>query len=342
MSGSAQFAYSSTGALVYLPGPVTSDTGTETDLAFFDRKGAPEPLKLPPANYRSPRVSPDGKWVAFDTENDTEAIVFVYELSGTTSIRRLTFGGKNRAPIWSPDGDWIAFQSDRDGDLAIFRQRADGSGTPERLTKPESGEEHIPQSWSPDAATLLFTIRKKEESSLWSLSVKDRRTAAFGDARAAGLVEAAFSPDGRWVAYQLRNATAGGHAVFVEPFPRTGAKYQAPRTDAGHPFWSARGDELMLNVGPGRSVAIGVSTAPRFAFGRPIELARPARFEPNPTLFRRNVDSMPSGERLLGVITASANPDSRDRQTRSPSCSTGSMTCGSARPCADVGSPLPV
>jgi Tol biopolymer transport system component len=133
-TGIAHFSYSRTGSLVYLPGPVSSAT-TVNDLVLFDRKGASQPLKLPQGFYRSPRVSPDGKWVTFDSEDSGGATVWVYNLSGGTSIRRLTFGGKNRAPIWSADSQWVAFQSDREGDLAIFRQRADGSGAAERLTK---------------------------------------------------------------------------------------------------------------------------------------------------------------------------------------------------------------
>src|SRR5262249_34657060 len=47
-----------------------------------------------------------------------------------------------------PDGARVTFQSDREGDLGIFWQRADGSGAMERLTKPEQGVAHVPDSWS--------------------------------------------------------------------------------------------------------------------------------------------------------------------------------------------------
>ena len=79
-----------------------------------------EPLKLPLGSYEFPRVSPDGKHVTFGTGDSKEAIVWIYDLSGTSSMRRLTFGGRNRFPIWSADGQRVAFQSDREGDLGIF------------------------------------------------------------------------------------------------------------------------------------------------------------------------------------------------------------------------------
>ncbi len=53
--------------------------------------------------------------------------MWIYDLSGASAPRRLTFGGKNRFPIWSADGERVAFQSDREGDLGIFWQRADGT-----------------------------------------------------------------------------------------------------------------------------------------------------------------------------------------------------------------------
>ena len=112
VSATAQFSYSANGSLVYLPGPAILQAG-DRDLVVFDGKGGLEPLKLPPGVYSAPRASPDGHAIVFETADDKEAIVWVYDLRGASAARRLTFGGKNRAPIWSADGQWIAFQSDR-------------------------------------------------------------------------------------------------------------------------------------------------------------------------------------------------------------------------------------
>ena len=84
--------------------------------------------------------------MTFGTDDGKEAIVFVYNIAGTSSERRLTFGGRNRIPIWSGDSKWIAFQSDREGNLGIFRQRADGSAEAERLTTADKETAHVPES----------------------------------------------------------------------------------------------------------------------------------------------------------------------------------------------------
>ena len=104
----------------------------------------------------------------------------MYDLSGTNSLKRLTFGGNNRLPIWSADGKRVAFQSDRDGDRAIFWQAADG-GTAERLTRPEPGTAHVPESWSPRGDVFLFRATTKSSTTLWTFSIRDRNAARFGD-----------------------------------------------------------------------------------------------------------------------------------------------------------------
>ena len=41
----------------------------------------------------------------------------------------------------------------------MFWQPADG-GTAERLTTPDAGTSHVPESWSPDGEVLLFSATK--------------------------------------------------------------------------------------------------------------------------------------------------------------------------------------
>ena len=64
VTGIAQFSVSSTGSLVFVPGPVTT-SGGQFDLALVDRTGTAQPLKLPPGAYEYPRLSPDGQRIAF-------------------------------------------------------------------------------------------------------------------------------------------------------------------------------------------------------------------------------------------------------------------------------------
>ena len=222
-TGAAHHAFADNGTLAFIGGLSTLSVTGDRDIGLFDLKGEVQRFKLPLGAYRAPRISPDGRFVAFDTEDDREAQVWIYEINAGSVMRRLTFGGRNQSPVWSPDGQWVAFESDRGGDAAIFRQRADGSGMAERLTTAAKDEIHRPHSWSPDGAVLLYALHKNAQSSLWTLSLKDRKVAPFPDARSAGNIDGAFSPDGRWLAYQVLESTKQVVLqVYLQPVPPTG------------------------------------------------------------------------------------------------------------------------
>jgi Tol biopolymer transport system component len=118
-----------------------------------DRGSALQRLTLTPDVYDEPRVSPDGTRLAAVVAKSKESYIAVYDFDGRTALRRLTFGGNSRHPVWSRDSQRVTFQSDRDGDQAIFWQRADGTGVAERLTTPDKGTQHVPESWSPGMST---------------------------------------------------------------------------------------------------------------------------------------------------------------------------------------------
>ncbi len=303
-TGTAHFSVSSAGSLIYIPGAV-STSSAQWEIALIDRKGGVERLKLPPGPYESPRVSPDGTRIAFGTETDPgkEAIVWIYELSGTTGIQRLTFGGNNRFPIWSSDSTRVAFQSDREGDLAIFWQPVVGGGTAERLTKPDQGESHAPESWSPKTDRLLFSVTKGSDVSLWTFSLQDRKATPFGEVHSRFPTGARFSPDGQWVAYA---STERGtrNTIYVQPFPPTGAKYQlfAKGSDIPHEVaWSPDGKELFYNPGVGRFEAVSVRTQPTFAFGNAVAVPRPFRTAPSNS---RTLYDITPGGKFVGLIPA--------------------------------------
>jgi serine/threonine-protein kinase len=297
----ARFSVSGTGALAFIPGPVKT-SAAQTDLALIDRAGMSQFLKLPPANYEYPRLSPDGKRIAVDSDDGKEAVVWIYDLSGTTSIRRLTLGGRNRVPVWSADGEHVAFQSDREGDLGIFWQRADGTTPAERLTKPDKDTAHVPESWSPDGRTLLFSVANGKSYTVAALSFPDKKVTAFGGIESSTPPAAAFSPDGKWVAYATNPGTAGAlSALFVQPFPTTGAAYQIARNGI-HPTWAPDGKELFYGSGASQLAGVSVTTRPAFTFANPVEV-RARIFDRGP-LFERANDITPDGKRFLGLVTA--------------------------------------
>jgi serine/threonine-protein kinase len=292
----AQFNISDSGTLIYIPGSALPGTRT---LMLMDRNGRTNPVGLPSALYRGPRVSRDGKHLVVGVEDGQEAYVSVVDFPPTGALRRLTFEGHSRFPVWSGNGQFVAFQSDRDGDSAIFMQRADGSAPAERLTKPEAGVSHLPESWSPDGKTLLFSAKKGATYSLWSLSIADKKMASFASVQSTDSIDATFSPDGRWVAYtwfdRPGNLPSPNKGVYVQPFPPNGARYQVPKEiNDFHPSWGLSTAELFFTSTSNRLDVVSLQTHPTLKFGQPMTLPR----SPSPDRVssdRRDYDLMPDG-----------------------------------------------
>jgi tRNA A-37 threonylcarbamoyl transferase component Bud32 len=306
--GTAHFNFSATGTLVYIPG-AASIASPPRNLALIDREGGVQTLKLSPQPYEFPRFSADGKRVAVGTDDGKEAAVWIIDVTGAASPRRLTLSGsRNRFPIWTAAGDRVAFQSDREGDLGIWWQRADGSGITERLTKAGAGEAHIPNAWSPaDRDTLLFTVRKGDDFSLWTYSLKTRQSAPFGAVVSGNVPDSSFSPDGRWIAYSRRQPGEASRRLgtFVQPFPPTGEMHQISN-GADFVAWSSDGKQIFILDNQAVTFEVfGVTTRPSLAFGNltprprgPIQNGRGGPTVP------RNWDLSPLDNAVIGVVDA--------------------------------------
>jgi serine/threonine-protein kinase len=305
VGNATQVEISSTGVLAYVPGPVRAG---QDDLFLYDRKGGMTALKLPRGTYGYPRVSPDGKWIAVETSDAKQAMISLYDLSGASSLRRLTFGGNNRLPIWSADGRRVAFQSDREGDRAVFWQPVEG-GTAERLTRPEPGTSHVPESWTPQGDVFLFSATKELETTLWTFSVRDRKASRFGDVTSSVLTNAVFHPSGRWVAYQAGETGVGEATTYVQPFPPTGAKYEIGW--GGRPMWSRDGKELFYVPAPSQFAVVSVRVEPVLAFSPPALV--PRRFGLAPPASPRPYDILPDG-RIVSVDAVNLAGDQQSQQ----------------------------
>jgi eukaryotic-like serine/threonine-protein kinase len=316
-TGVAHFATSANGSLAYIPSTANSIAGPKR-LSLVDRSGRVHPIALPPQMYAQPRMSPDGSSIAVSIDDGKESNVWVYDLrQAQASLRRLTFGGRNQFPIWSPDSRYITFQSDREGDPAIFRQLADGSGSAERLTKPNPGVQHEPESWSPDGRTLSFDNVSGSNQGVWTVTIDgERKPTVFADAPENTVEKhSVFSPNGRWIAYMAAplSTIAVSTEVYVQPFPPSGAKYQVSTGGGRTPSWSSDGKQLFYHEpAMNRLMVVDVRTEPSFSFGPPTTLPIEGTIHP---LSQRNYDVAPDG-RLLVVLPASARASEPERSTQ--------------------------
>jgi len=110
--------------------PAWSPTGAEIAFAMFqgERTGiwrvsvsgeAPVPLATTAFQNYAPAWSPDGQWIAYQSDLESaDSEIWIMDREGKQA-RRLTHtaAGWSRAPAWSPDGQWLAFVSNQAGSI---------------------------------------------------------------------------------------------------------------------------------------------------------------------------------------------------------------------------------
>ena len=303
-SATANYGFSNRGALVYVEG---NSDHPDRILARVDRNGTTERLNARTAPYLSPRVSPDGNRVAVQTTDSRgRSAIWVYDLSGTTAIRRLPGQGNNSRPVWTPKDDRLTFASDREGPTSIYWQPADGSGVAERLTTAEAGTEHYPESWHPDGRTLSFAVATGADRGIWTLSLDNPKNPELFYDASGNQHASIFSPDGKWIAYH--SVESGTQQVYVRPFPKVPGVFHAPTQDGGaSPLWSPNGELFYRRefvAERGRALrAIDITTEPRFTFGneRALNVEGFLFFQ-----FYRDYDIHPTDGRFLMVFPAAS------------------------------------
>ncbi len=287
-TGAAQYSFSATGTLVYVPGNVGA---TERKLVWVSRGGAEQPVAAPGRSYRGPRISPDGQEVAVAVEGQ-ETQVWLYNLSRET-LTRLTFQGRtNYNPVWSRDGKRIAFTS-IDSD-AVFWQLADGSGGLERLSDFAS----TPNSWSMDGQVLAYERGSNTSGrEIGLLRLGDRSRSTFLQSQFnEGAVE--FSPDGHWLAYA--SDETGRFEIYLKAYPGAGGKSQISAEGGTEPMWNPNGRELFYRSGE-KMMAVEIATQPNLSAGKPKVLFT-GQYQPSPNpVPTANYDVSRDGQRFLMI-----------------------------------------
>jgi len=121
---------------------------------------------------------------------------------------------------------------------------------------------------------------------------------------AANEWSAAFSPDGRWMAYS--SDESGNFEVYVRPFPGPGSKWRVSVAGGTMPVWSKSGRELAYETLDRRLmiVSYGVS-GDTFTPGKP-RLGSTQQISP---LGRQNMDLAPDGKHFAVLIAQPALPE---------------------------------
>jgi len=298
--GGAQLSYSRTGNLVYVAGRAG---GQNVYISLMDREGKFMPIRETPGDYRNPAFSPNGKRLALEIHDGKRGDIWVYE-SERDTLTRLTFVGQdNTSPVWTPDGQRIVYSSQENGGpYNLWWTRADGGGRAQRLTESKSSQSA--GSWRPDGKVLAFSEDNPGTNlDIVTLPIEGDETSGWkpGDPKPflnspAAEVEPAFSPDGRWMAYQ--SSESGSYEVFVRPFPGPGGKWQVSTGGGVLPKWSRNGKELFYRTPDNKIMVVTYTTSSDSFHADKPQLWSPGQFT-ELGLFTYNFDLPPDGKRFV-------------------------------------------
>ncbi len=100
-----------------------------------------------------PRISPDGKRIAFAMGDPSNSNIFTMPIEGGP-IKQLTFlNSFNVGPVWSPNGNELAFSSTQDGTPKVWRVSSEG-GTPRPFDNSDLSATYEGLIWSPGTDIL--------------------------------------------------------------------------------------------------------------------------------------------------------------------------------------------
>jgi hypothetical protein len=150
-------------------------------------------------NYHA-QPSPDGRFVAFDSDRDGERGIYVANRDGS-EVRRVTGAGYAAVPTWSRNNEWLAYiraEADNPSVWNLWVQPAAG-GSARRVTNYRYGQTWA-ASWFPDDRRLAYS----HEDTLMIMDLQTGEATRYRTPVKGRLVRTpAVSPDGTKIIFQV-------------------------------------------------------------------------------------------------------------------------------------------
>jgi Tol biopolymer transport system component len=254
--GQAQFAVSDSGTMVFARGPELARGG----VARIDRDGNQEFLSVPQGAYGVLDLDPTGRKLVIEVA-DVESYVWVYDIPDERGTRLP--GRRTGSPVWSSDGEMIGYS---DSSNQTLRIESLGSTAAVRPTIQNEWSARI-SSWSPDDRVIAIDGQNQGLFQIGFLDLEDG-SIAWVDSGGNHQWGAAFSPDGKWVAYS--SSETGFWEIWVRSYPDGSVVRQISDGGGLETVWSPSG-EIFYRRGD-RWMSVAITTEPTLSWSAPSQV----------------------------------------------------------------------
>jgi Tol biopolymer transport system component len=228
-----------------------------------------------PAQYSTPRISPDGTRLAvakLDISRGTSDL-WVFDLQRQAGTSLTTDPGSESEPVWSPDGKRLAYFSNRLGSFELLEKAPDNTKGERSLLTGVMGV----HDWSPDGRYIAYhgmDTNTSARPTLLPMRGDAVPWTTLPEASNEQLVNGSltFSPDGRWIAYQGRES--GRWEVYVTTYPSGAGKWLVSTAGGVEPRWRGDGRELIYIASDGSLTSVRISGETTFRSSSPERLCQ--------------------------------------------------------------------
>ena len=286
----AAAALAANGTLVYQKG------GVAGMIVRVDERGAATRLIDAVQAYQHPRLSPDGRRLAFEIATAGGANIWTIDL-GSKTFERLTSAGFNDRPEWTPDGTHVMYTSSRTVPPTLWWQPSDGSAAATMLhASPDPIREGV---FSPDGRWLVYRVDTRDNNrDILMVPMTGERTPVPLLVGVNDDKHPRVSPDSKWLAYVSNES--GREEVYVRALAAGGGRVPVSAEGGGEPLWSRDGKRLFYRSGA-KLIAAAIATTPALAVTNRQVLFEGAYAT---DLYHANYDVTPDGKGFIMVRPA--------------------------------------
>lgn len=275
------------------------------------------------AIYPGVSWSPDGKSIAFISNQNGTFATYVMSAQGG-DVKRITNHNYSDGEVeWSPDGKWLAVGAQTEGlSSGLFVVAADGSGATKELTENNKRIDASGPNWSPDSQTVAF---ESNEHGSYQIGLWEIETGAVTwlTQDEWDTNQPHYSPDGTRIAF-VSNHDANLNLATITLADKAIHYYQIMRGVYSSPQWSPDGDTLVFRYSGPRSpndlwlLSLGNGTRKQITDLLPSSIERNYLVEPSVVRYpsRKAGDTVPAllyqplglGSAKAGVVYVHGGP----------------------------------